>query len=230
MIRNTLRRIRGRSRTVRNWRPSWLPKNLPIDNELHVHPHVDRERANLFAAYDAGSAEIEVLNWLYATICLTKPEKVLETGAAKGLGLIAMGSACRDNGFGKVYSVEIDRNLCNELEKTVVREGLEDWVEIVCENSMDYLGRTDHKFDLAFFDSVCEIRALEFEVCMEKKCLSNIAVFHDTSEFRTDSMNQWPSEPEHKKYRKMLLDSAKRADVKGYYENKLSRGLFVIFL
>lgn len=90
------------------WKPSWAA----IHREIDVHPHSPAEHANLFEAYNTGSTEFELLNWLNATIRLLKPKSIIETGACDGLGTIAMASACKVNGLGKVHSVEIDPGCC----------------------------------------------------------------------------------------------------------------------
>lgn len=93
----------------RPWRPVWLRVWHHLQSEVKLHPHVPEERANLFLAFETGTTEIEVLNGLHATIIAHKPRCVLEIGASAGLGTLALASACKANGFGKVHSVELDR-------------------------------------------------------------------------------------------------------------------------
>lgn len=90
---------------------AWLPKDIAVKCEKDVHPHVEPEKANLFHAFNAGTTELEVLNWLNSTVMLLKPSTILETGAADGLGTVALASACRANGFGMVHCVELDELL-----------------------------------------------------------------------------------------------------------------------
>src|SRR6266852_4575937 len=73
---------------------AWLPRWAELHCEADVHPHVPAERAELFDAFNTGTTEFELLNWVHATVMLIKPEAVLETGAANGLGTIALASAC----------------------------------------------------------------------------------------------------------------------------------------
>ena len=56
-----------------------------------------------------------------------------------------------------------------------------------CAASFDFLEKTDVHFDFGFFDSLCEIRAEEYEICMRRGLLSGPAAFHDTSALRTES-------------------------------------------
>lgn len=213
----------------RSWRPSWLPAKYLLRSEDQVHPHVEEESSQLFLAYNGGTTEIEVLNWLHATICLLKPKNILETGAADGIGTLALASACKNNGFGKVYSIEIDSDRCEQLENLLETNGLKEFGCVVQSDSISFLRSTDVVFDFAFFDSMCEIRAQEYFTCIERKILQGAAIFHDTSPLRTQSLKGWPSEEEHKQFRTNLLLAAKSPNVSGYFESKLSRGLFAIF-
>ncbi|QYM80500.1 class I SAM-dependent methyltransferase [Horticoccus luteus] len=213
----------------RDWRPSWLPIDISFGLESVAHPHSPEERAELFLAHNAGSTEIETLNWLHATVCLTKPASILETGALDGLGTIALATACRDNGFGKVHSVEIEAAACERLSAKMRRYRLEDFVEVHCADSKAFLRDTNLTFDFGFFDSLCEIRAEEYRICRERAILKGIAAFHDTSPHRTKKMLQDPPAPAHELYRREIHDLARDEEMSGCFENTLARGLFVIF-
>lgn len=208
----------------------WYPRWLPVRREHNVHPHVAEERAQLFEAYNAGTTELEVLNWLHATIMVLKPENVLETGAADGLGTIALASACRNNGFGIVHSVEIDPMLCQALESKLRRRGLSKYVQVHCQDSQTYLRESKTVFDIGFYDSMCEFRAQEFEICLERGTIRTLAVFHDTSPTRCESLKGWPSDEEHAAYRERLKRLAADARVGGFFESTLSRGMTCIFM
>jgi predicted O-methyltransferase YrrM len=195
-----------------------------------VHPHAPDEHADLFLAYDTGSTEVEVLNWLYASVCLLKPRSILETGACQGLGTIALAAACRDNGFGRVHSVEIEPHLCEVATKRVRKEGLSQFTSLYCQDSRNFLLKTNLSFDFGFFDSECEIRVEEFRICRERGILKGVAVFHDTSPNRTLTMKDLPGEPWHSEYRRMIYELAKDPMTTGYFESSLSRGLIALFL
>ena len=208
------------------WRPSWAK----IKREADVHPHSTAERADLFEAFNTGSTEFEVLNWLHATIRLLKPETVLETGACDGLGTIALASACRFNGFGKVHSIEIEKPRCEQLARKIAAEGLSNYVEIHCDDSVEFLKKTNVVFDIGFFDSMCEIRAGEFRTALERNLIRKLGVFHDTSPTRCETMQGWPDKPLHDQYRADLYQLAVDERCSGYYESTLSRGMFAIFV
>jgi hypothetical protein len=228
----TLRTIvyRGRKTpATRHWRPEWLPFWIATDTESRVHPHVPAERAGLFLAHNAGTTEIEVLNWLHATVCLLKPQHVLETGAADGIGTLALASACRANGFGIVHSVEIDPGLCRQGEALLRRYGVDAHARFYAEDSRTFLRRTDLQFDFGWFDSLCEIRVDEYEICRDRGILHGPAAFHDTSPLRTETLKGWPSPEEHAVYRRRLREAARAPQVGGVLESRLSRGIVVFF-
>jgi predicted O-methyltransferase YrrM len=212
----------------RAWRPQWLPSWFVLKSEAEAHPHDPAERAEQFLGYNTGSTEMEVLNWLYSTILLLKPQNIVETGAADGLGTIALASACQANGFGRVHSIEIDTDVCARAKLLLQKAGLEQWVEYHCEDSQAFLRQTKVQFDLGFFDSLCEIRAQECMVCMERGILRGPAIFHDTSPYRTKTLKKDPGEPMHSEYRKMLRKVADQYFEGNFCESALSRGLTIL--
>jgi predicted O-methyltransferase YrrM len=203
---------------------------LAVRREDKVHPHVPAERAHLFDAHNAGTTELEVLNWLHATILVLKPQNVLETGAADGLGTIAMASACRNNGFGTVHSVELDPKLCESLHTKLRRHGLSRFAQVHCQDSRTFLSENATIFDIGFFDSMCEFRAQEFEICLDRGTIRTLAVFHDTSPRRCESLRGWPSDDEHAAYRNRLHKLAADPRVQGFFESELSRGFICLSL
>ncbi len=213
----------------RHWHPTWLPLDLYVGLEATFHPHSPEERADLFLAHNTGSTEIETLNWLHATICLTKPACVLETGALDGIGTIALAAGCRDNGRGKVHSIEIDAGACERLAARLRRYHLSDYVEVHCCDSLTFLQTTELRFDFGFFDSLCQIRAEEYRVCVERELLRGIAAFHDTSALRCRTLPHDPPSEIQDEYRRKIRELANGRHSSGYFENPLSRGLFVIF-
>lgn len=213
---------------ARNWRPAWLPENVTLREESVLHPHCPQEQAELFLSADATSTEIETLNFMHALACLLKPEKILETGTAKGLGTIALASACRDNGFGKVHSLEIEAGAVLAARDRLSIAGLASYADIHCADSRDWLLATEHRFGLGFFDSEIEIRAEEFAICRNRGMLTGAAAFHDTSP-RRFAAPAHGNEKQHAAFRADVTAFARRINSAGFFESRLSRGLMVIF-
>lgn len=213
----------------RAWRPSWLPLRTHLERESDAHPHSPEERGELFLAYNTASTEMETLNWLHATVVLTKSECVLETGAADGLGTLALAAACRDNGFGKVHSVEIEPVLCERITARLRAEGLANYAEVHCSDSLAFLRSTSLVFDFGFFDSLYELRTQEYEICRDRGLLTGIAAFHDTSPHRTKTLHEGRDPGLHASYREKLHAFAREPRCAGCFEHRLARGLFVLF-
>jgi hypothetical protein len=228
-ISNRLNHYLGQSLPgFRKWRPQWLPPSAVLKLESTVHPHHPAERADCFLAYNGYTTEMEVLNWLYATILLFKPNNIVETGAADGLGTIALASACKANGFGCVHSVELDKRVCVKAEERIKRAGLSAWTQYHCEDSLEFLRTTSTEFDLAFFDSFCQIRAEECRICMERGILHGPAVFHDTSPYRTLTLPDSPPEPLHSEFRRAIKELSAQYFENKSWESTLSRGLTIL--
>jgi predicted O-methyltransferase YrrM len=200
-----------------------------LQSESDLHPHVPAECAAAFLAYSTITTEIEVLNWLHATVCLLKPTNVLETGAAEGLGTIALAAACRANGVGHVHSLEIDSGSCSSVRQWLAAEGLARYATVHCMDSREFLERTSLRFDFAFFDSLTELRAVEYGICLRRGLAGQVAVFHDTSPLRAESEAQVTASEVQAAYREQLLQFARNdPDCTGWFESTLSRGLFVL--
>jgi predicted O-methyltransferase YrrM len=220
-----------KTRLFKSLRYLWLPIWARVRRERDVHPHhVSEERAELFDAYNETSTELEILNWLYSCIRAFKPSVILETGAANGLGTIAMATACKQNGFGVVHSLEIEPATCRSLERKLAFARLSPYAEIHCGDSLSFLEETDCSFDFAFFDSRPEFRWREFGICLERNLIQKIAVFHDTSPHRSLILPGLEERSLQERYRAELMKFASDPRCTGYFESKLSRGLYCLFL
>jgi len=195
-------------------------------SEIAVHGHVPEERAMLYSAIDGCSTEIETLNFLNALVISWKPKLVIETGAFRGFGTIAIAAALKTNGFGKVYTCELDPNRMQECKDNVeaYNEELLPYIEFVCGDSLDLCRKFDHgKIDFAFLDSETWLRYQEFEILRDRGMFSEHAVMmtHDTSRLRSASGGNENSD---------LNEALDALDVKGSIEFPFSRGFRVFQL
>jgi predicted O-methyltransferase YrrM len=205
----------------------WIPSDQKIKLESDVHPHSPSEKAELFHAFDGGSTEVEILNWLHATALMIKPQFILETGGFEGLGSVALAHACSMNGFGKVIVVENSPEQCVRIEAILEENNLSKFASVECFDSLLFLSSTNHVFDMAFFDSETSIRPREFEICITRGIIKNLAVFHDTSPYRTPNFT-----PHHiqQKYRSEIDHLSFHQDVIGKLDFHLSRGIIALLL
>lgn len=63
------------------------------------------------------SAEVEIMDLLYALVRLLKPEVVIEGGCHKGLSAYALGRALKDNGHGYCVTCDIKEEFVIETAK-----------------------------------------------------------------------------------------------------------------
>lgn len=205
----------------------WYPENMGICRECDIHPHVPEEKAELFESTDGGSTELEVLNFLYACVRVMKPQLVLETGGWLGIGTLALASACKANGFGKVISIEYLPEQCVRIEQVLEENRVHKFAEVVNMDSITYLQQNKEVFDIGFFDSEPLIRTEEARICFENKTLRKLAVFHDTSPYRVPEF-----QPNYKQveYRQKILQLSQDVNCSGFYDSQLSRGFMALWL
>ena len=132
-------------------------------------PHPERWHAT-----DDQSTEAEVTFLIGAMVVALQPDFLVETGTCIGNTTEAIGKALRANGHGELVSLEVDpdraefaRQRCADLP-----------VSILCMSSMDYT--PDRPIDFAFFDSLAQLRAREFERFLPWMHERTVVGFHDT--------------------------------------------------
>lgn len=205
-----------------------IDKRIKI--ESRCHPHCNEEKAYLFHAFDGGGTEIETLNMLRSIVLLFKSELIFETGTWLADGAIALGTALKENGFGKLISVETDSSLVDKAKMRVKQLGLSTYVEIINQNSLEFIENLDttrYKFDLAFFDSDVSIRPAEFQKLYDKGALTDIIAFHDTSRLREKTYIEKDA-PQDEYIRK--LNEIEQRYCRGGIELPLSKGLRIMQL
>lgn len=207
------------------WKPLWAQ----IQRESNLHPHCEIERANLFASHDGGSTEYEVLNWLRSSIHAMKPEYIFESGAYQGIGTLALASACRENGFGKVHSVEVEEEFVNRSRDILKTEGLSEWAVVHHADSLDFIDSNEIVFEIGFFDSILSIRPTECQLLLARKQLTKLAVFHDTSPYRSISAEHLTPAEHQEAYRLRLHAMVEHPRCTGFFDSKLSRGFMAMF-
>jgi len=195
-----------------------------------AHPHCQLEQASLFQTFEGAGTEIETLWLLWALVRITKPQLVLETGTLHGIGTLALASALKENGRGKLVSLEIDREMALEAYRVLKSTDLTEFFEIVNQDSLTFIEGLDTKqirFDFAFFDSKTNVRPVEFKRLYEKGGLTNLVAFHDTSRLRekTFIVKDEPQDPYVAE-----LDKIEKTYCRGALEFTLAKGLRVMQL
>lgn len=81
---------------------------------------------------------------LYGFVRALKPEIILEIGTSYGGSTLHLAAGCKDNDFGRVYTVEIDLYRQSQAKYYVELAGVESWVEFY--NSIPDLPQIDFAF------------------------------------------------------------------------------------
>jgi len=171
-------RIRRWDRTLKPDRRSFLFPEEKISPEKS-NPTEECSEPQLWSMFDGWTAEIEVIEFLYALTKLIKPRFVVETGTWRGMAATAIGLALRDNGGGKLVTLETDIESCRLATDRIVQNKLEDFVEVLNLSSLSY---TPHeKVNFLLLDSELDIRSDEFNAFLPMLCDNATVVFHDTS-------------------------------------------------
>lgn len=149
-----------------------------IQPERTMQP-VGTKSSRLWSMLDGWTAEVEVLDFLYALVRLLKPLRMIETGTWLGFSATAIGSAMRDNGFGSLLSLEINPEAAMVAVERIKRHQVESYVSIHVKNSLEF--EMEGHYQMALFDSEIPLRVLEFQRFYE--CLESgaVVVFHDTA-------------------------------------------------
>jgi len=195
-----------------------------------VHPHCPEEQAHLFHTFEGGGTEIETLWLLWALLRITKPQLILETGTLQGVGTFAMACALKENGRGKLLSLEMDKDKAMKTYNSLKKTGLTDFLEVINQNSLEFIEQLDtqkFQFDFAFFDSANNIRPTEFKMLYEKGGLTNLVAFHDTSRLREKTF-VIKSEPQDVYVAE--LDKIEKMYCRGGLDFPLAKGLRVMQL
>ena len=133
----------------------------------------------LWSMFDGFTAEVEVLDFLYALVRMTKPDRVLETGAWFGRSAIAIASALRDNGFGHLLTIEESDEVAEIALRNIEQENLGALITLEVANSLK-IEVGSETYDFALFDSDVPLRAAEFNKFYGRLEPGAIVVFHDT--------------------------------------------------
>jgi|SRR5579863_3251654 len=151
------------------------------------HCHVEAERAWLFHSEDTQSTEEEYLHLLHSLVLCLKPERVLETGSFRGLGTCVIARALKSNELGHLTSLEVVPRVADWARELLRVNALNEWADVLVENSLEFLSTTDQKFDFALFDSMIPLRCQELTICLDRGLLKtgDMVALHDTSRVRT---------------------------------------------
>lgn len=160
--------------------PNEIINQICFPSAVDIKPECTEQTSNcaspqLYSMNSRVGSETEVINFLKVITTLIKPKIVLETGTYNGNGTIAFARGVLENGFGKVISIEYDKDLAQKAKQKF----LEYPVEIVCGSSLSYTP-TD-LIDILFLDSKRSIRKDEFLRFRPFLHSKSLIIWHDSS-------------------------------------------------
>jgi predicted O-methyltransferase YrrM len=129
--------------------------------------------------FDSMRAEVEVLDFLQCLITAIKPDLVVETGTFMGSSALRIAEGLKQNGFGKVISVEYDPVVFARAKQRIDASGLGGWIE--CRNASSLETRIEGTIDLLFSDSDIPIREKEVRHFLPQVNPYGLILIHDAS-------------------------------------------------
>ena len=171
-------------------RPPVRRRSVVFADAAEIQPErtmipVGNKPSQLWSMFDGYTAEIEVLDFLYTLVRLTKPERVLETGTWLGRSAIAIASALRDNGVGHLVTIELNGQAAEAAARNIHDQGLMSFVTLHVANSL--VIELPEMYEFALFDSDIHIRKAEFIRFYDRLEPGAITLFHDTANHHVGS-------------------------------------------
>jgi len=150
---------------------SLQPEYTPATPEC---PHPER-----WKMYDSMSAEVEVLDFLRQLVITLKPNLVVETGTFMGVSTLAIAQGLKQNGFGRVITVEFDPKVFAKAKERIHASGLASWVDARNQTSLDL--QVEGAIDLLFSDSDIHVREREVRHFLPQISPTGLILIHDAS-------------------------------------------------
>jgi predicted O-methyltransferase YrrM len=144
---------------------------------LHVEPEFFTQPPG-YSMFNTSGVEVEVGEFLWALVRLTKPERILETGTSYGISDAYMSLALKENGKGKLVTLDATPAYQAEAKKTWDMLGTTEYIEIVSSDSRDYDAK-GQTFDMLFLDTEPPYRFSEWVRFWPNLRPGGLVVIHD---------------------------------------------------
>lgn len=142
-------------------------------------PTIECPSPALWQCFDAQTAEVEILEFLYALTRTLKPQLIVETGSHQGISACYMAKALRDNGRGKLVTCEVDYRRVRQTRAMFAKARLEHFAECREQSSLDLV--VDGDIELLFLDSLPELRMTELAHFWGQLTPQSLVVIHDVN-------------------------------------------------
>ena len=133
----------------------------------------------LWKMLDSQTTEVEVLDFLKSVVTTIKPKLIVETGTFLGYGTMKLAEGAKENGFGKVITIEFDPAIRSRAVERFEASGLSSWIESRLESSLDSV--IEGTIDLLYSDSHLANREEEIRRLLPQLDPRGLLVIHDAS-------------------------------------------------
>lgn len=159
-----------------------------------------RDEGKGYRMWNDGSVEVEVGCFLYGLVQLIKPKLVLETGTYKGGAASYIAEALKDNGYGKLDTVEYEFAHIKTARERIGRLGTENFVNFVQSDSLRFEPRIEpEQYDLMWLDTEPQLRFAELVKFFKHLKPGGFVFIHDCPPTLCQG-NINPDHPEMKSY------------------------------
>ena len=96
----------------------------------YTPPTPECPHPELWKMMDSQTSELEVLDFLKSLVITIKPQLIVETGTFLGYGTLKMAEGLKENGFGRIITIEYDPAIFAKAKERIDASGLGSWIEI----------------------------------------------------------------------------------------------------
>jgi predicted O-methyltransferase YrrM len=145
----------------------------------YTPPTPECPHPELWRMLDSQTTEVEVIDLLKSLVKAVKPNVIVETGTFLGFSTIKMAEGLRENGFGKIVTIEYDPAIFAKAKERIDASGLGNWIEYRNESSLET--RIDGTIDMLFSDSHLAGREQEIRRLLPQVNPRGLVLIHDAS-------------------------------------------------
>ncbi len=164
-----------------------------------------------YSMFNTSSVECEVGEFLYALVRLVKPDRVLELGTGYGISAIYMALALKQNGRGRLTTVECQPDALSVSQDLFKKLDLAQQLEIISVHVEDY-EPGDAMFDVIFIDTEPHLRFNELLRFWKNLKEGGFVLIHDLhsnmgqSGETVNDMKDWPYGTMPEALKKLIAD------------------------
>ena len=191
-----------------------LDPTLKQHNEGHWDEPFNSDAPG-FSSFNDGGVEIEVGELLYSLVRLIKPENILETGLYSAISTMYMAQALRENGKGKIDTVEFEIKHVVRSRTRLEKLGLIDFVTIHHTDARAFLPAPGIRYELILLDTEPQTRFEELLKFYDNLAPGGFLFIHDLHRHMHQISNAdhnfaWPFGPIPDAMRELVRDGKLR--------------------